>query len=106
MAKKKIDYVVVAAALAGLLLGAASLGHPLLAVNIVSILAAGLGAYLIYLGFQSKEADWTFIVGGAIYIAHYLVAPGLVMGGYDIHVSLMTSAGLMGLILLLTRYQK
>lgn len=104
MPKKQVKWVVVLGAVAGIMLGVSQLGYNLIAHNLVSIAAGLLAVAMLYLyAYQKKQLDWTITIGSLVYIAHYLIPVGYIYANYDIHGSVMASAGIIGLILLFTR---
>jgi len=102
--KKKVNWVILAAALAGILIGLSVLGINLLSPGILSILAGLSALAMLFLyAYKNGQIDWTVTIVGLIYIAQYLVPVGYIWSAYDLHASLLASSGLGGLILLFTR---
>lgn len=108
--KKNINYLVVVGGIAGLLLGATQLGYNLIGEGIVAFIALLAGIALLGQNLMKvkkvADLDWTVAVAAAVYIAHYFTPLGKVWQGYDLHASFMTSAAILGLILLVTRWEK
>ena len=112
MAKSKKDeyrvYIMAAAAIVGVLIGASYLGYNVIAFSTLTTmgLLAGAIVLLLYSGVTKGDLDkldWTITVASVLLIAHYLVAAGTVYQGIDVHQSLMISTGLAGVILLMSR---
>jgi hypothetical protein len=111
MAKKKIKYLVILAGLSGLLLGLLQLKwFTTIPLGLLQTLAFLSGGVLLVDTLSKtkkfKDMDWTITLASITLVAQYLVPRGYVSGGYDVYASTMVTAGVLGVILLTSRWQK